>query len=110
MLYKIAKVSYFYSYPLQVVSILEESYDSVKEAIKVITEYDTTTYYLSVGEACRPDYYIVTNEVANYIKSGRNGDISKYNWSQAECVCTECKHCKDMMNNQDVDYIIKNSL
>ena len=89
-------------------------YDTIDEAQDAIDELEDDTYYLSHGEAGRPEYVIVEDGVADYISDGRNGDMSNYRWDENDCkknngdCCGECPECIEMMIDQDRDYINNN--
>lgn len=80
-------------------------YDSYKEAKKIINMLDNEIYVLSNNEYSRPEYYIIDDITADWIKSGRNEDMSNYDWDEAKCVCGECSICIKMMNEQDREYV-----
>ena len=84
-----------------------DDYDvmSYKEAMQKIEELDGEVYVLRHNEYSRPDYIIVDANSAGWVFGGRNGDMSNYDWDDAECDCGECNVCIDMMNKQDTEYI-----
>ena len=85
------------------------AYDDIEEATNKINQLDNEVYITKNGEAGRPEYLIVTDEVATYIETGRNGDMGNYDWDSAACDCGECNECLDMMKIQDRLYIKNNS-
>ena len=80
-------------------------FDSIEEAVEEKEKLESETYLLSNNEAGRPEYYIVNDNVGDYILSGRNYDMSNYNWNDANCDCGECFKCFQMMIDQDRSYI-----
>jgi hypothetical protein len=111
--YKIAELGNYYSPDIQGrrrVRISEETYESVKEAESEINRKGSEIYRLTHNEAGRPDYYIIDENVAEYLETGRNYDLGNYYWDNADCDCGECDTCCQMMINQDRQYVINNSV
>ncbi len=111
--YRIAKLGQYYQPEIQgrdKVVILDDGYDTIAEAKAAIAALEGETYYLANGEAGRPDYYIVDNNVADYLETGRNYDMSNYDWDNAECDCGECNKCCAMMIEQDRQYVRNNKV
>lgn len=67
-------------------------------------------YYTSHGESGCPTYLVVDDVSADYVISGRGGDISNYNWEDADCDCGECSACFAMMIAQDRAFLQDNAL
>lgn len=92
------------------------TYPSAQEALDAVDELDGEVYCTGNNEAGRPDYVVVKDTVADYITSGRWGDMSNYDWDECECAnidedgnaCGECSACIDMMIDQDIEYIHRN--
>lgn len=85
-------------------------FDSADEAFAKVGELDDAVYYTSHGESGRPKYLVVDDVSANYIISGRGGDMGNYNWDSADCDCGECSTCFAMMIDQDRDFLKDNAL
>lgn len=85
-------------------------YETLEDAIAEVNERNGETYYLSHNESGRPTYVVVDDVDAEYVRSGRNGDMSNYDWDNADCDCGECNECCEMMIGQDREYLIKNAL
>lgn len=91
---------------------------SLDDAKARIEELDGDVYVTTNGEAGRPDYYIVDEVTADYIETGRNSDMSDYDWDNDPCTshdndgnaCGECKECIDMMINQDRQLVQSNAV
>lgn len=112
MSYQIVTLKHYYQPDLQgkeQPSFNDEYYDTVADAEKVARKLNDETYYLDHNESGRPDYAIVNERDAEYIRSGRNEDMSNYDWDGAECDCGECRTCFEMMIIQDRDYIRSNA-
>jgi hypothetical protein len=86
-----------------------EYYDTIHEAREAIEQLENDRYYLTHGEAARPDYYVVEDGIAAYIMEGRGGDMSNYDWDDADCDCGDCNICIDMMMQQDREYVVDNA-
>jgi len=80
-------------------------FETIEEAKSEIAEWESDRVVLSHNEYSAPDYIIVSDVTADYIQSGRNSDMSNYDWDGAECECGECQKCFAMMISQDRDYI-----
>ena len=93
-----------------------DTYDTIEDAEELISEWNDDTYVLAHNEAGRPSYYIVDDNIASYIASGRNSDGSNYDWSSCSCTrnngecCGECDECLELMVYQDRQYIIDNAI
>jgi hypothetical protein len=91
-------------------------YDTIEEAQEIIDDMEADDYVLSHNEAGRPDYYIVDDNDADYVATGRGGDESNYDWSDCSCTrnngdcCGECDECIDIEIEQDREYIIDNAV
>lgn len=110
---RIAKLGNFYLPDLQgdnSVKILGDNFDTIKEAENEIDELESGIYQLSNNEAGRPDYYIIDDNDADYLETGRNYDLSNYDWENAECDCGECNKCISMMIEQDRQFVIDNEI
>lgn len=106
--YQIAEMPYYYTPDIQGRNrpeILSEIYDSVEKAENEISSWNNQVYILHHGEYSRPDYCILTVADAEYISSGRNFDMSNYDWNDAVCVCGECNNCLAEMIEQDRQFI-----
>ncbi|NPU90210.1 MAG: hypothetical protein HPY87_10095 [Fervidobacterium sp.] len=112
--YRVAKIRYAYkdsvNTPSPIPIIFDEIYDTYEEAKDAVDELDNSLYILDNNEYSRPDYYIIPDNVAYYVESGRFGDMSNYDWDNAECECGECNICLAMMIEQDRDYIVANAV
>ena len=101
--YKYDKVSepYFYR------ENLFGKYDkmSYKEAMEKIEGIDREVYVLENNEYRRPSYIIVDSISAGWVDSGRDGEMSNYDWYDSECNCGECRICTEMKNSQDIEYL-----
>ena len=92
------------------------AYDSIEAAQEVIDEKESGTYYTSNNEAGAPEYVIVEAGVADYITTGRGGDMSSYDWDDCECdnrdangnTCGECSVCIALMIDQDIELVRHN--
>lgn len=78
-------------------------YDTIDEAKSAIEEEEDGIYVTNNNEAGAPEYIIVEESIADYINSGRDGDMGAYNWD--DCDCGECNDCIQLMIDQDRDYI-----
>lgn len=110
MTYKIAVLRYAYQPDiagLERVHFINEEFETVEEAKEFIAELDNEVYILQHNEYSRPDYVVVDEVTANWVESGRNGDLSNYDWSNAECTCGECNKCIATMIGQDRAYVRK---
>lgn len=95
-----------------------KTYDTLRDALDAVDEMDYEVYYLSHNEADRPEYVIVDADVADYIISGRGGDMSNYDWDDCDCdncdadgnACGQCNVCIDMMIDQDIDHVRDNAV
>ena len=88
-----------------------EYYDTISEAQGAVDEMLDQPYMTRNNEAGRPCYYIVSDIVADYMESGRNGDMGNYDWDTCDCpdeCCGECTVCHEYMVEQDRSYIINN--
>lgn len=82
-------------------------FETAEDAKSKIREWKSDRVVLSHNEYSTPDYIVVSNLTAEYIQSGRNGDMSNYNWDEAGCECGECQDCFEMMIAQDRAYILQ---
>lgn len=80
-------------------------FDTTAEAKAQIAEWQNDRIVLSHNEHSAPDYVIVNDVTADYIRDGRNQDMSNYDWDHADCHCGNCQTCFAMMINQDRRYI-----
>ena len=82
------------------------------EAKRIIEQWENEPYVLSHGESGRPTYLIVESIDGNNIYSGRNGDMSTYDWpDDMNCnACGECTACMQLMIDQDRDYLIRHAV
>lgn len=80
-------------------------YDTLAAARRRRDELDAERYVTHSYEAGRPEYVILDDTDAEYIRSGRNGDMSNYEWEDASCECGDCRDCREMMQEQDRDWI-----
>jgi hypothetical protein len=93
-----------------------DTYDTIDEARVVVDNIADYTYYLSSGEAGRPEYMIVDDEIASYITSGRNSDGGNYDWIGCDCdkqdgkPCGDCDDCLAYMSDEDRDYLRNHSI
>lgn len=93
-----------------------EIFDNLDDAEEMIDVLDSEIYVTTNGESGRPEYFIVEEDTADYIMSGRNSDMSNYNWDDCDCdkndgdCCGECEICNDYMIYQDRIYIKNNSI
>jgi len=90
-----------------------EFFENCAAAQEVVGDLDDVPYVTSNGESGRPDYYIVSDIVADYIESGRNSDMGNYDWDNCPCpdeCCGECAVCQEYMIDQDRSYIINNAI
>lgn len=85
-------------------------FETLEEAKAQIEKWNDETYYLSHNESGRPTYLVVENVDADYVRSGRNQDMSNYDWDDADCECGECNVCCSMMIGQDREYLTQNAL
>lgn len=76
--------------------------DHARDAIK---ELDAAPYLQLDWEAGRPEYVILDQFSADYVRGNQEGDMSNYNWGNAECTCGECGDCLKMMERQNIAYI-----
>lgn len=87
------------------------SYDSPEEARAEIADAESEIYVTGNNESERPEYIIVDDVTADYIRDGRNMDLSNYDWDNCSCkrnngeCCGECNECITLMIDQDRDYI-----
>lgn len=103
--YKVAVVDgNYYGNGSAKITILDTVYDNAKDARIAVADM------VSDNTIQSRDYYAITERDADYIASGRDEDMSNYDWDDAECDCGSCDTCAAMMIAQDVDYIISNSL
>lgn len=94
------------------------AYESIEAAQEAIDDMESGTYHTSNNEAGAPKYVIVDSSVADYLTTGRGGDMSSYNWDDCDCetkdedgnACGECSACIDMMIDQDIEYIHRNAV
>ncbi|MEM4658358.1 MAG: hypothetical protein QXX77_08065 [Candidatus Methanosuratincola sp.] len=110
MTYKIAVLRYAYQPDtggLERVYFLDEEFETVEEAKEFIAELDNEVYILQHNEYSRPDYLVVDDVTADWIMSGRNSDLSNYDWSDTECTCGECSKCIVTIIDQDRAYVRK---
>ena len=80
-------------------------YDTLADAITRRDELAEALYVTGSHEAGRPEYVILDDTDAEYLRSGRNGDMSNYDWADADCECGDCRECREMMQEQDRDWI-----
>lgn len=109
MYYQIATLPHYYAPDIQGQEkprIDDEMYDTIDEAKAAIAELEDGIYYLDHNESGRPTYVVVDDVTADYIASGRNEDMSNYDWENAKCGCGECSTCFDMMIGQDRDCLL----
>ena len=90
--------------------------DKARDAVR---ELDQEIYVTSNNESTRPDYYIVDDDTADYIDSGRNADGGNYDWDSWENACQsprdgracgECQGCIELRRGEDQAYIRKNAI
>jgi hypothetical protein len=115
--YRIARIREYYQGTLGVnngPSIDDGEYDTIEAAQAAIDAEKQETYYLAHGEAGRPELIIVDDNTADYIESGRGGDMSNYDWPDDDTVechnCGECNSCIAMMEEQDCNYVRNNKV
>ena len=82
------------------------TYNTVQDAQDQIDDWDDDIYVTDHNEIGRPTYVIISDMTADYIRSGRNQDMSNYDWDNAACDCGECDECMSMMIEQDREYIL----
>jgi len=90
-------------------------YDNLDEARAAVEALDAATYHTQNNESGRPEYLIVDENVAEYILSGRGGDLGNYDW-EFKCDnpdedgnhCGECTACVRGMIQEDKDFIRAN--
>lgn len=93
-----------------------EYFETLGDAKTKLAELNHETYVTVNGESDRPDYYIVDDNAGDWINSGRNGDLSNYDWDGCDCdkndgdCCGECSDCISHIIEQDRQYIIKNAI
>lgn len=86
-------------------------YDSVYDARAARDDLDSDVYVCQHGEAGRPEYIVLDQDVAEYVDSGRDGDGSNYDWDDVECcrndghACGECDTCLSAIRDQDRSYV-----
>ena len=94
------------------------AYESIEAAQEVIDDMESGTYHTSNNEAGAPEYVIVDSSVADYLTTGRGGDMSSYDWDDCDCdnkdeegnACGECSVCIDMMIDQDIEHVHHNAI
>jgi hypothetical protein len=122
--YAVAIIRNYYqgSVPTQAVSFdrpddgrAEYTTYTLDEARERVAELDGEVYVTDNGEAGRPEYVIVEDGIADYISSGRNMDLSNYDWDDCSCkagdegqCCGECNECLQLQYDQDEQYIRDN--
>ena len=122
MEYSIAIIRDYYG-PKQTLSFVSDErqerivYDSIADARDVIDEMDSETFTLDHNESNRPTYHIVDDNTADYMATGRNYDMSNYDWDKSTCTqgddnspCGECDDCLEYMLNADIEYIESNAV
>jgi hypothetical protein len=91
-------------------------FDTAQDAQDAIDEIYETDYCTGQNEIGRPDYYIIDEDDADFIRSGRDGDLSRYDWDDSTChrnngnACGECDECVDYIIAADRQYIVSNSV
>lgn len=88
-------------------------YATIAEALESVEELDDSVYTTDGNEAGRPEYYVLADNDAEYICTGRNGDGGNYEWEGVDCecpdadgnACGDCKACIDATIQQDIDWI-----
>jgi len=92
-------------------------FETIEEAREWIKEAESEVYVLEHNEYMSPEYIIVEDIVAEFIRSGRNQDLSNYDWSGCVCTkgpdgepCGECNECFSHMAALDRDYIWENAI
>lgn len=80
-------------------------FETIEEAQALVAEWKSGVIVIGNNEYAAPDYHIVDVSTAEYVLSGRGGDMSNYEWEGCICECGECADCIGMMIEQDCDYI-----
>ena len=112
MSYAIAIVRDFYG-PKQTIGFYSDErqyrvvFDTVKDAQEAIYKIRAEIYVLAHNESNSPTYYIIDENTAEYIATGRNSDMSNYDWDGCDCDCGECDECLEFMLEQDIQ-LVKN--
>ena len=90
-------------------------YDTVDDARAEITRLTDGPLYID-NNIYGVTYLVVNDVTADYIESGRNGDMSNYDWDNNDCTssdqgqcCGECRDCITMMIDQDRECIRQNA-
>jgi hypothetical protein len=110
---RIAKLGNFYLPDLQgdnSAKILEDNFDTIEDAKNEIEKMESEIYVLSHNEFGRPDYYVIDDNDAEYLETGRNYDMGNYDWGNYTCNCGECNKCIEMMIRQDRQFVIDNAI
>lgn len=91
-------------------------FETVEEARAMIDEWNSEVVVLSNNESGRATYLIVEDVDGDYIRGGRNGDMSNYDWGDFEKFCShddacgECSGCINYMIDQDRQYLTNNAV
>lgn len=93
-------------------------FDTAEDAKSRIDDLEEDVYYLAHNEAGRPEYVILSESIADHIRTGRGGDQSNYDWDAHQCdqmdsdgnACGECSACIDMMIDQDRGMVRANAV
>lgn len=115
MKYKIATLYNYYHGSLGVnesPEIGETIYASVTDAFAEIERMESNPYTLGNNEFGRPDYYVIDQDLADYLLNGRDG-MDNYDWSDSQCEhddCGECSECFAMMAEQDRDLVLVSAI
>ena len=128
-MYQIWRLPYFYAPDIQGQNAPKpivdmhgdiEEYEDIPAAQAVIDELQDGVYILEHNEHSAPDLIIVDDVTGDYVYSGRNFDMSNYDWDGWDdpdnayvCACPtsdgdacgECGNCIERMINQDRTYI-----
>ena len=112
MSYAIAIVRDFYG-PQQTLGFYSDEkqdrvvFGTVEDAQEAIYKIRAEIYVLAHNESNSPTYYIVNENTAEYITTGRNSDMSNYDWDDWNCDCGECDECLEFMLKEDIQ-LVKN--
>lgn len=93
-------------------------YATLAEALDSVEELDNSVYTTDGNEAGRPEYYVLSDNDADYIATGRNGDGGNYEWEGVECenpdddgnACGSCEQCIEATTDQDIEWIKSNAV
>ena len=81
-------------------------FEFVRDAQEQVAKWEKARVVLAYNEYSPAKYVIVENNISDYILSGRNSDISNYDWDNTKCDCGECSECFELMISQDRKYIL----